>query len=114
MSEEYIKSRRPSDGELKLIAYLLDKSAYQPPLDWKNRLTVSPMPDGGMGSLFLYLAPPRALARRFGREISQHRFQDEDGIEVIASLNIDQEGNLFELDIWKVDYSPLLRFPDPL
>ena len=38
-------------------------------------------------------------------------FTDEDGVKVIASLNVDSDGHLFELDIWKTDFSPLLRIP---
>jgi len=44
--------------------------------------------------------------------ISEHLFLDVDGVTVIASLNIDKDGNLFELDIWKTDYSPLIKYPD--
>jgi hypothetical protein len=33
-------------------------------------------------------------------------FKDIDGTPVSAALNVDQQGNLYELDIWKVDFSP--------
>ncbi|WP_420885213.1 DUF6984 family protein, partial [Candidatus Symbiothrix dinenymphae] len=36
---------------------------------------------------------------------------DEDGVDVIASLNIDDTGDLYELDIWKTDFSPLIKLP---
>ncbi len=32
-------------------------------------------------------------------------FVDEDGIDIIVSLNVDEKGILYELDVWKVDYS---------
>jgi hypothetical protein len=38
---------------------------------------------------------------------------DEDQIPVIISINLDQEGRLFEIDFWKVDFSPLKRYPTP-
>lgn len=42
------------------------------------------------------------------------RSVDEDGVPVEIALNLDTNGNLFELDIWKVDFSPLRRLPQPL
>ena len=49
--------------------------------------------------------------RLFGQEVSRLQFKDQDGIEVSVSLNVDQFGQLFEVDIWKVDFSPLIRIP---
>jgi hypothetical protein len=67
------------------------------------------MQDGGMGSI-------RFLSddlRRFGRELISARYQDTDGALVSMSLNVDEYGDLFELDFWKVDFSPLKRYPRP-
>ncbi|UOQ64400.1 DUF6984 family protein [Hymenobacter volaticus] len=49
--------------------------------------------------------------RRLGERIASTQFLDEDGILVFASLYLDQEGELYELDYWKTDDSPLLRIP---
>jgi hypothetical protein len=73
---------------------------------------VKPMDDGGMGSLFLFPNEGIITNRMLGEQVSEFEFFDKDGIKVIASLNIDQEGNLFELDIWKTDYSPLIELPN--
>ena len=35
-----------------------------------------------------------------------------DGVEVIASLNVDVDGVLFELDIWKTNFEKLVKLPD--
>ena len=32
---------------------------------------------------------------------------------VSATVNLDNNDELFELDIWKTDYSPLKRYPQP-
>lgn len=48
----------------------------------------------------------------FGEQVSDFQFFDMDGVDVIASLNIDNLGNLFELDIWKTDFSKLIKLPD--
>ena len=70
------------------------------------------MNDGEMGGLVIFLDNENEQNRLFGEQISEYHFLDEDGIDVIASLNIDNKGNLFELDIWKTDFSKLLKFPD--
>lgn len=40
------------------------------------------------------------------------QFTDIDGVEVIASLNVDVDGVLFELDIWKTNFEKLVKIPD--
>jgi hypothetical protein len=39
------------------------------------------------------------------------QFADEDGLQVVATLNADESGVPLELDIWKTDFSPLRRIP---
>jgi hypothetical protein len=46
-----------------------------------------------------------------GKKIAEAEFTDEDGIPVSAVLNLDDKGQLFELDMWKVDFSALKRYP---
>lgn len=48
----------------------------------------------------------------FGGQVAEYQFTDADGVEVLASLNVDQDGRPFELDMWKTDFSPLIRIPD--
>lgn len=43
--------------------------------------------------------------------LSEYQFNDLDGIVVIASLYIDNENKLFELDIWKTNCAPLKKLP---
>jgi hypothetical protein len=72
---------------------------------------VEDMKDGGMGSLRFKDADNRK--RRLGKKIAEAKFTDEDGIPVSAVLNLDDKGQLFELDMWKVDFSALKRYPRP-
>ena len=37
-----------------------------------------------------------------------------DGVPVLASLNVDQNGRFLELDLWKTDFTPVIRIPDDL
>jgi hypothetical protein len=71
---------------------------------------VQDMADGGMGSI--RFCAPSPEERSFGKEIAEASFRDADGVLVSVTLNVDQSGDLFELDVWKVDFSPLSRFPD--
>jgi hypothetical protein len=38
-------------------------------------------------------------------------FTDRDGVPVSFSVNLDEEGALFELDIWRVDFQTLQSLP---
>jgi len=65
---------------------------------------VQPLDDGGMGSLQLN-------KDSFGQDLVQVQYKDNDGQQVFITLVEGQTGVLFELDIWKVDFSPLLVYP---
>jgi hypothetical protein len=96
-------------GEILIMRTLLDR-AYEP--RWKaidiESLRVSDMDDGGMGSLQFETTKPD---RMFGRTLSEGWFKDEDGFPVMLYLNLDKEDDIFELDSWKVDFSPRRRLP---
>ncbi len=82
------------------------------PADWRSQLLVRPMKDGGMGSLLLFPNGEIFEGREFGSQVSDYQYKDSDGVEVIVSLNVDKEGKLFELDVWKTDFSPLCCLPE--
>jgi hypothetical protein len=88
--------------ERDLIVYILGQSS---PLNGRFHL-VEEMNDGGMGSIRFVGSPDR----RLGRCVGEVEFYDSDGVTVSVALNVDQRGELFELDLWKVDFSPLQRF----
>ena len=48
----------------------------------------------------------------YGGEIAEAAFQDADGVPVSITLNVDKFGDLFEMDVFKADFSPLIRYPD--
>jgi hypothetical protein len=72
---------------------------------------VEDMSDGAMGSI-RFLSPP-GIERHFGEVIARAEYLDQDGILVSISINSDQLGEPYELDFWKVDFSPLGRYPEP-
>ena len=71
-----------------------------------GQIEVTPLSDGGMGSFRI-----GNQCKRFGKQAAQIQFKDTDGTLVSAVLNIDENGSLFEVDIWKVDFSPLKQWP---
>jgi hypothetical protein len=58
------------------------------------------MADGEMGSLRFIGKCQRML----GPRIAEAGYLDEDGVLVSITVNADQHGALFELDIWKADF----------
>ena len=97
---------------MALITKMVSGTPLEAPV--LNRLEhalVEDMDDGGMGSV--RFQNTRKGKRRFGRQIGEATFVDADGILVSATLNADQHGDLFELDLWKADNSKLLRYPTP-
>lgn len=106
-------SRKLHTDEEKLLSFLVGRSTALIQDNWKDELFVIPMNDDGMGSLYLSREfKNESKDRKFGRQVSECRFVDADGVEVIASLNVDSDGELFELDIWKTNYAPLLKIPN--
>jgi K+/H+ antiporter YhaU regulatory subunit KhtT len=95
--------RHLTDEERELVAFMLGSAAALP----KDTL-VEPMADGEMGSLRFV---SDREDRKFGAELSRTTFVDSDGVAVSAILHADQFGQLFELDIFKADFSPLKRIP---
>ena len=104
--------RIPTKQEEQLIELLVHKSSLEMSEDWKNGLLVRPMDDGEMGSLYLFPQGKINESRKLGRQISEFQFTDIDGVEVIASLNVDVDGVLSELDIWKTNFETLVKLPD--
>jgi len=112
MSVEFTAFRKPSTHERRLLEALAACWSSSPQ-DWVQRVVVRPMKDGGMGSLELRL-PESGASRTLGRRVAELHFKDDDGVDVIASLNVDERNVPFELDLWKTDFSPLIRVPDVL
>jgi hypothetical protein len=104
--------RKPTIQEERLLELLVKKSSITISENWKDGLLVRPMKDGKMGSLYLFPQGKVIEGRVLGEQVSDFQFADLDGVEVIASLNLDNNGNLFELDIWKTDFGKLLKFPN--
>src|SRR6266542_5738556 len=67
------------------------------------------MQDGGMRSIRFVGGKDR---RRAG-SLAHAKYVDEDRVTVSIELSVDEAGKLFELDFWKVNFSPLRQYPSP-
>lgn len=92
--------RPPSAEEARILASLLHQAGIDQEV---SSMRVETMSDGGMGSLKLGSGHER---RSFGAMVADKQYTDLDGVPFIASLYVDKNGQPYELDIWKVDFSP--------
>lgn len=101
--------RRLRPAEYRIVAAMLETAGrleqFQSRLDdaWVYEVN-----DGGMGGL-RFVRPEGAPG--LGEYVGPGSFLDCDGVEVFLWLNFDKHGNLFELDVWKVDEAPLIAYP---
>ena len=101
-----IMSYHPRQEQHALLSHLLEQAGID--ADIKS-LEVSDLNDGGMGS---FAIGKNYADRGPGRQVSECYFQDEDGTVVSATLNTDSKGELYELDVWRVDFRPLQSWPN--
>jgi hypothetical protein len=95
--------------EVGLLLHLLELAGVRDSADVVSSLRVQEMEDGGMGSLrFVHDGGPAKL----GRQVAEFSFDDSDDVPVSAALYVDTEGRLFELDVFKGDFSPVNEIPE--
>ena len=87
-------------AELKLLQKLTNGQFDIPQM-------VRELNDGGMGSISFDLENLQSRKK----QIIFAEYIDKDGILVDIELTCDNNGELYELDFWKVDFSPLISFP---
>ncbi len=104
--------RNLTRSEWELLNYLV-ASAKNPSLqsELNEGLVVMRLSDGRMGSLRLIPRGVDSRLQQFGRQLLHADCHDIDGVPVSITVNLDKNGHLYELDIWKVDFSDLVRFP---
>ena len=110
MSEESRHIGRSLRAEEKLLLAALLGSSSDAVEERRGATLVEDMSDGGMGSIrFVQPGPSRSL----GKAVAEAEYVDADGVTVSIVVNVDDGGDLYEVDFWKVDFSPLLQYPTP-
>ena len=94
-----------AEHERPLVEFMLSLANISCDID---SMQVSSMKDGDMGSLLFF---PEDSRTRTATPSANATFSDADGMLVSVQLNVDQDGKPFELDLFKIDFSPLLKWP---
>ncbi|MCS4226929.1 hypothetical protein M2408_003043 [Sphingobacterium sp. BIGb0165] len=68
------------------------------------------MDDSGMGSLQVIVEGKDH--RRYGGTVADMDSHDVDGMYLLISVIVDTDDNFYKLDIFKGDFSPLLKILD--
>lgn len=103
--------RRLSSAEVKLISSLVrDTPEGARIIASLEDLFVEEMDDGGMGSLQVIVEGEDH--RRYGGTVADMDSHDVDGMYLLISVIVDTDDNFYELDIFKGDFSPLIKIPD--
>lgn len=102
------KSRNIKEEEKVLITSILELA------NSTERISSIPevvydLDDGGMGTIKFTNNPERI----YGKDILQVNYIDSDTTPVVIALTVDDKGELFELDFWKVNFEKLLSYPKP-
>ena len=108
---EGIRSRPLRSAERKVIEAMVAGKCDKREVDKLTACRVEDMQDGGMGSI--RFVNPDQQKRRFGKPLVEAEYVDGDGVMVGIAYNLDEKGELYELDFWKVDFSALQRYPEP-
>lgn len=101
--------RKLTENEIILIEKLIENINSFELVDDLKTVNVELMQDGGMGSLMF---ENNHQTKSPLTKLNEFFFSDSDGVKVVATLFIDRNRKLAELDIWKTDFSPLLKIPN--
>ncbi|HVW96457.1 MAG TPA: hypothetical protein VHA56_10865 [Mucilaginibacter sp.] len=104
-------TRKLTENEISIITWIIkDTEEGKSIINHLNEILVEEMDDGGMGSLRVFKSgnDDRSYSRELGEEF---KGLDIDNVPVFISVLLDTDGNFFELDVFKADFSPLRKFP---
>jgi hypothetical protein len=89
-----------------LLSWPQDKMVVQ-----IDNAIVQDMNDGNMGSIRFVQKPD--VIHSLGKTVAEAEYVDADGVTVSIAVSVDDRGHLYEVDFWKVDFSPLRKYPKP-
>ena len=84
-------NRKLFKGEIDLIEYLAAEAGYPLHKGWNETIRAYPITKDRIGTIALLI--------------------NGDNVEVVAYLLVDMNKILCELDLWKVDDSPIIKIP---
>ena len=97
--------------EINLLQFLIQSSGCKSDNNSDLRaVCVEDLNDGGMGGI-RFRTNIKIDAKLKNPVLAA--YTDADGTMVSISLASDANSNLYEMDFWKVDFSPLEKYPKP-
>lgn len=102
--------RNIRNNEKEIINFLLDKVSLSE-LKIQETVLVEDLNDGLMGSI--QFVNKSSNNRKYDKRLIEVEYVDSDNIPVYISLTVDNNKELYELDIWKTDFNPLIEYPIP-
>ncbi|MDR6736344.1 DUF6984 family protein [Sphingobacterium sp. 2149] len=103
--------RRLTPAETRLLSYIIKDTPEGPEIiETLPTIFVEEMDDGGMGSLKVVIEGKDE--RRTGGILNDMEFHDIDGMLLVITVILDTDDKFYELDIFKGDFSPLIKMPD--
>lgn len=107
--------RQLTQGEMQILLKMLEQNEEARKLiPFLSTAFVEEMNDGGMGSLKFVTGDSPSDGRQYGGIVAGGEFIDKDGTLVSLEIYVDKSGRLYEVDVWKVDSSPLIAWPNPV
>lgn len=89
-------TRKINNTEKTVVKYLVKKASLVLPEGWDENLFVQQIEDGGMGSFLILQGDSDDFKRKFGKQVSEFEFVDDDGVLVLVSLNLDDQNKLLK------------------
>jgi hypothetical protein len=109
MSSSHSQERFLCQEEKHLVRDLVERTRKgNEVLDSLDAIKVVDLSDGGMGSI---RTVPLDNQKRKAIPIASANYYDRDDILISVQITCDESGRLFEIDIWKTDFSPVIRYP---
>lgn len=99
--------RQLREREKDLISFLLSLKSLE--IDISN-LAVEDYPKTNSNSIWFKGSKPMSQ-RKNQQSLVLATFLDNDNIPISVHLSVDSDGELYELDIWKVDFSEINTYP---
>lgn len=105
--------RSLTTDEKKLVQILLNNINFKySQLNISFSDSVVTLDDGGMGSFKFFYTQEKTPTDLGIIPISEYQFKDKDNVLVLVTLYSYSNGKLYELDIWKTDFSKLISYPN--
>ena len=103
------QGRKIKSWELELTNSLLLKCGRQDDYKLHPSILVEEVTNEEIGTI-RFLEVGRGNENRvFGQKLSETIVIDKDNVQILVSLIVDNSDNLFELEIWKTNFEPILK-----